>query len=111
MDCCLVDILYPSEAFGGARIGNCDIKPTDGATIFAYLRTREISEIDQWVKLRKKGEKWNGIDGIWTPVCLVRVQNILNISSNCPQMRYFNFLKSRRRNHIIDNLQSKLHFI
>ena len=36
MDCNLVDI---SEAFGGARIGYCDIKPTDGATIFA-------SEID-----------------------------------------------------------------
>ena len=38
MDCYLVDILYLSEAFGGTRIGNCDIKPTDGATIFAYLR-------------------------------------------------------------------------
>ena len=46
MDCYLVDILYLSEAFGGARIGNCDIKPTDGTTIFAYLRTGETSGID-----------------------------------------------------------------
>jgi hypothetical protein len=46
MDCYLVDILYLSEAFWGARIGNCDIKPTDGATIFAYLRTGETSGID-----------------------------------------------------------------
>ena len=46
MDCYLVDILYLSEAFGGTRIGNCDIKPTDGATIFAYLRTGETSGID-----------------------------------------------------------------
>ena len=35
---------------------NCDIKPTDGATIFAYLRTRKTSRI---VKLGKKDEKWN----------------------------------------------------
>ena len=41
MDCYLVDILYLSEAFG-----NCDIKSTDGATIFAYLRTEEKSLID-----------------------------------------------------------------
>ena len=46
MDCYLVDILYLSEAFGRARIGNRDIKPTDGATFFAYLRTGETSEID-----------------------------------------------------------------
>ena len=46
MDGYLVDILYLSEAFGGARIRNCDIKPTDGATIFAYLRTGETSGID-----------------------------------------------------------------
>ena len=46
MDCYLVDKLYLSEASGGARIGNCDIKPTDGATIFAYLRTGETSGID-----------------------------------------------------------------
>ena len=46
MDCYLVDILYLSEAFGGARFGNHDIKPTDGATIFAYLRTGETSRID-----------------------------------------------------------------
>jgi hypothetical protein len=43
MDCYLVDILYLSEAFEGARIGDCDIKPTDGATIFAYLRIGESS--------------------------------------------------------------------
>ena len=73
MDCSIVDILWLSEAFGGARIGNFDMIPTDGTTIFAYLRTGETSRIDQWVKLRKKGEKWNGIDGIWTPVCLVKV--------------------------------------
>ena len=46
MDCYLVDVLHVSEAFGGARIGNCDIKPTDGATILACLRTGETSEID-----------------------------------------------------------------
>ena len=46
MDCYLVDIFYQSETFGGARIENCDIKPTDGATIVAYLRTGETSGID-----------------------------------------------------------------
>ena len=40
MDC------YLSEAFGGAKIGIFDIKPTDGATIFVYLRTGETSRID-----------------------------------------------------------------
>ena len=35
-----------SEALWGARIDNCDIKPTDGATMFAYLRTGETSGID-----------------------------------------------------------------
>ena len=39
-------ILLLSEDFGGARIGNFDIKPTDGATIFAFLRTRETSGIE-----------------------------------------------------------------
>ena len=68
MDCYLVDILYPSEAFWGARIGNCDIKPTDGAT---YLRTGETFGIDYWVKLWKKDEKGNGIDGIWTQAWLM----------------------------------------
>ena len=38
-------------------MGNCDIKPTDGATIFAYLRTRETSGIDLGVESRKKDEK------------------------------------------------------
>ena len=46
MDGYLVDIFYLSEAFGGARIGNCDIKPADGATIFEYLRKRGTSRID-----------------------------------------------------------------
>ena len=58
---CYQNYSWLSEAFWGARIENFDIKPTDGATIFAYLRTRETSEIDQWVELRKKGEKWNGL--------------------------------------------------
>ena len=35
MDFYLGNILSLSEAFWGARIGNCDIKPTDGATILA----------------------------------------------------------------------------
>ena len=42
MDYYFVDILYLSVAVEGARIGNFDIKPTDGPTIFAYLRTEEI---------------------------------------------------------------------
>ena len=46
MDFYLLDIIYLSEAFWGARMGNCDIKPTDGANIFAYLPTRETSGID-----------------------------------------------------------------
>ena len=45
MDCSIVDIPWLSEAFSGTRIGNFDIKPTDGATIFAYLRTGETSGI------------------------------------------------------------------
>ena len=46
MDCSIVDILWLSEAFWGARTGNFDIKPTDGATIFANLQTWELSGID-----------------------------------------------------------------
>ena len=46
MDCYLLDILYLSEAFWGARMGNCDTKATDGANIFAYLRTTVTSGID-----------------------------------------------------------------
>ena len=61
------------EASGGARIGNFDIIPTEFLKIVENLRTGELSRIDQWVKLRKKGEKWNGTDGISVPVCLVRV--------------------------------------
>ena len=47
MDCYLVDILYLSEAFGEARIGNHDIKPTDGATIFCIFEDRR----DIWNRL------------------------------------------------------------
>ena len=46
MDCYLLGILYLSEAFWGAGMGNCDIKSTDGANIFECLRTRVTSEID-----------------------------------------------------------------
>ena len=46
MYCLIAVILWLSEAFGRARIGNFDIKPTDGATIFAYFRARETSGID-----------------------------------------------------------------
>ena len=45
LNCYLVDILSLSEAFGGARIGNCDIKPTDGDTMFAYLATGKTSGV------------------------------------------------------------------
>ena len=64
MDCSIVDILWLSEAFWGARIGNFDIKPTDVATIFANLGTGETSGIDQRIKLRKKSWKinWNWWD-------------------------------------------------
>ena len=37
MDCYLVDIIWLSKAFGGARIWKFDIKPTDGVTLFAYF--------------------------------------------------------------------------
>ena len=37
-DCYLVDIHLLWEAFEGTIILNIDIKPKDGATIFAYLR-------------------------------------------------------------------------
>ena len=57
MDCYLVDIRWLSEAFGGARTGNFDIKPTDGTTLFAYLGKGEKFEIDQGVKSREKDEK------------------------------------------------------
>ena len=46
MDCSIVDVLWLSEDFWGARLGNFDIIPTDGATIFAYLRIKETSGID-----------------------------------------------------------------
>ena len=62
MDCYLVDILYPSEAFWGARMGNCDNKPID---IFAWLRRRETSGVDWCIKLRMENDL--GSDKIWTP--------------------------------------------
>ena len=37
MDLHLIDIHQPSEAFGGTRIWNFDIKPIDGTTILAYF--------------------------------------------------------------------------
>ena len=37
MDCCIVDIHWLSEAFGGARMGKFDFKPIDGATISDYI--------------------------------------------------------------------------
>ena len=48
VDFYLVDILWLLKAFGGARVGNFDIKPTDIATIF---------QVDYKVKLREKDEK------------------------------------------------------
>ena len=39
----LVAILYLSVAFGEARIVNCDIKLTDGATVFASLMAANIA--------------------------------------------------------------------
>ena len=38
MDCSIVDILWLSEAFGGARTEKFDIKPTDGGSIYLYFR-------------------------------------------------------------------------
>ena len=37
MDCCIVDIHWLSESFGGARMGKFDFKPTDGAPISDYI--------------------------------------------------------------------------
>ena len=48
MDCYLVDILYLSEAFGGARIGNCDIKPTDGAGIMPEQGSKIMLTYGHW---------------------------------------------------------------
>ena len=62
MDCYLVGILYPSEAFWGARMGNCENKSTD---IFAWLRRRETSGVDWCIKLRMENDL--GSDKIWTP--------------------------------------------
>ena len=61
----LVDIYLLSEAFGGDRIWNFDIKPADGATIVTYFG---IFQVDYWVKLRDKDGKWIGGKDILTPV-------------------------------------------
>ena len=37
MDCYLVGISWPTEAFGGDRVWKFDIQPTDGATLFFCL--------------------------------------------------------------------------
>ena len=52
MDCYLVDILYLSEAFRGARMGNCDITPTDDATIFAFAYLEQNQELNQERKMK-----------------------------------------------------------
>ena len=50
MNCYLVDTLYwLTEAFGGNRIWNYDIKLADGATIFAYLGKEGKLQIDQGI--------------------------------------------------------------
>ena len=64
MDYYLVDILYLSEAFLGARMGNCDVKPMDGTNSFAYLRTRETSGIEIEQKQKKKMKNGLGCDRI-----------------------------------------------
>ena len=43
MDCYLVKIHWPSEAFGGARMCNFGIKTTDGATFLSIWEKWEIS--------------------------------------------------------------------
>ena len=57
----LVDIYLLSEAFGGDRIWNFDIKPADGATIVTYFGKFHV---DYW----DKDGKWIGGKGILTPV-------------------------------------------
>ena len=52
MDRYLVDILYLSKAFGGARVGNIHIKSTDGATFFIFEDRRDI-----WNRLMSKMKK------------------------------------------------------
>ena len=60
MYCYLVNIHCLLEAFGGARIWNFSIKPTDGATTVAYLWKKEenFKYVGQWVKLREKDKQW-----------------------------------------------------
>ena len=47
--------------------------------------------------LRKKGEKWNGISGIWTQVCLVRVHNVnhYTIGDCCGRIWILNLHKKK----------------
>ena len=54
MNCYLFDILYLSKVFGWVRIGNCDINPTDCDTIFAYVRTRKTSGINNEFSYERK---------------------------------------------------------
>ena len=69
MDCYLVVIHWPSEAFGGDRIWNLAIKTTDGATIFTYLgKGDKFRLINKWEKNTMKNEvEVRGID--WSSEC------------------------------------------
>ena len=64
MDCYLVVIHWPSEAFGGNRIWNLAIKTTDGATIFTYLGINDkFKLINKWENSTMKNEvEVRGID-------------------------------------------------
>ena len=50
----LILIHWLSEAFGGDRIWNFDINPTDGTTILPYLEKGGKFQIDQLLELRGK---------------------------------------------------------
>ena len=58
-------IWYISEAFGGTRMGNFDIKSTDGATCIFIKRWENLNRLMS--EIREEDEKWNGSDG-WTSV-------------------------------------------
>ena len=60
MDCFLVDIQCLLQAFGESKTWNFDIKPTDGTTIFAYLRKgRKFLNILILLKFRMLTIAWN----------------------------------------------------
>ena len=67
MDRYLVDILDLSEAFWGARMGNCDIK------LHIWGQGRHLEYINESNQGRKMKNDF-GCDSIWTPDCLVKVQ-------------------------------------